>query len=383
VLAEGPKKHYLSWRSKRMVYELFRKYWKPVFDIMALLVLVYLFVLGFSHLYHIATPVFMSLIIYWMVRPSIQFWKRKGLNKHSSVAVSMLGFVLILVIIIGSIGTICSVQMVHLINKMPQYDYTIRHEVVAKVQERMQSLSPDELSKVKEYAATAAQKAVEVVKVIFQNILIYTTSVSKFVIHIVVAIILAYYRALESDKWKDFYRQKTPSQLRSVIDFLNQNVLSGIGKYIIALLKIIGFSFVVIWICLLILGFFYPIHNTLVLSLLAGFSSILPVLGAGFVFVPWIAILLLSGKFVIAIWLAIVFTLSVVLKHVIEPKVLGDTLGVSAFTMLATLIIALEAFGVAGMILAPVLIILFKALYKNGILLKLIRKPTDEPTHEN
>jgi sporulation integral membrane protein YtvI len=361
-----------------MVYELFRKYWRPAFDIAALLLLVYLFVLGFSHLYHIATPVFMSLIIYWMVRPSIHFWEKKGLNKHTSVAVSMIGFILILGVIFGSIGTVCSVQLVHLINKMPEYDHTIRHEVVAKVQDRMQSLSPEELAKVKEYAATASEKAVEIVKVVLENIVRYTTSVSKFVVHIVVAIILAYFLALESGMWKEFYRQKVQTNIRSVIHFLNENVISGIGKYIVALLKIAGFSFVVIWVCLFILGIFYPIQNTLVLSLLAGFSSILPIVGAGLIFIPWIVILLLTGNFVLAIWISVIFTLSVVLKHVIEPKVLGDTLGVSGFTMLAALIIAIEAFGVAGMIFAPVLIILFKALYKNGILFKLIRKPSGE-----
>ncbi|SFL06497.1 Predicted PurR-regulated permease PerM [Paenibacillus sp. 1_12] len=360
-----------------MVYDLFRKYWRPAVDVCALLFVMYLFVLSFSYLYHIATPVIFSLIIYWMVQPAIRFLERRGLNRPSSVAFSMVGFVLILVILLGMIGIVCSVQLSHLISKLPTYDVMIRHEVVDKVQVKIQALSPEELVKVKEYIATGTEKAIEVVKVILQHLVTFTTSISKFVIHIIVAIILAYFLALESKMWSELYKKKTPDQFKNVLQFLNDNVISGFGKYIVAMLQIAGFSFVIIWVCLLVLSLFYPLQNIFVLSLLAGFSSILPILGAGFVFLPWIAILLLSGHITIALWIAGVFLLSVILKHVIEPKILGDTLGVSGFTMLASLIIAIEAFGVVGVILAPLFIILIKALYQKGILGKLLRQPAD------
>lgn len=59
-------------------------------------------------------------------------------------------------------------------------------------------------------------------------------------------------------------------------------------------------------------------------------------------------------------------------------KITGESLGVSAFTTLAFMIVSLSLFGVAGVILSPVLIILLKALYTQGYFQRWIRKPEDE-----
>jgi predicted PurR-regulated permease PerM len=63
---------------------------------------------------------------------------------------------------------------------------------------------------------------------------------------------------------------------------------------------------------------------------------------------------------------------------VLEPKITGNTLGVSAFTMLSFMIVSLSLFGVAGLILSPVLIILLKALMDQGYLRRWIRLPKEE-----
>jgi len=51
---------------------------------------------------------------------------------------------------------------------------------------------------------------------------------------------------------------------------------------------------------------------------------------------------------------------------------------VSAFTMLAFMMISLSLFGVAGLILAPILMILLKALYDQGYFHRWVRFPKDE-----
>jgi predicted PurR-regulated permease PerM len=56
----------------------YRKYWKTVFDIALLLITVYLFMLLFSYLYQIATPVFLAFIIYLIIEPLARFCTAKG-----------------------------------------------------------------------------------------------------------------------------------------------------------------------------------------------------------------------------------------------------------------------------------------------------------------
>jgi predicted PurR-regulated permease PerM len=96
------------------------------------------------------------------------------------------------------------------------------------------------------------------------------------------------------------------------------------------------------------------------------------------VFIPWIIYLFVVGSTKLAICLSVLLGIVILVRQIMEPKITGDSLGVSAFTMLAFMIISLSLFGVAGLILSPVLIILIKALYEQGYLQRWIRRPEEE-----
>ncbi|MGO4274324.1 AI-2E family transporter, partial [Paenibacillus sp. TAF58] len=56
----------------------YKKYWRTAFDIALIVLTVYLFMLLFSYLYRIATPIFLALIIFMMIEPFARFLNRKG-----------------------------------------------------------------------------------------------------------------------------------------------------------------------------------------------------------------------------------------------------------------------------------------------------------------
>ncbi len=78
-----------------------------------------------------------------------------------------------------------------------------------------------------------------------------------------------------------------------------------------------------------------------------------------------------------AIELSILLVVVVLVRQILEPKITGDSLGVSAFTMLSAMIVYLSLFGISGLILSPILIILLKALHEQGYLKRWIRLPED------
>ena len=95
-------------------------------------------------------------------------------------------------------------------------------------------------------------------------------------------------------------------------------------------------------------------------------------------FIPWIVYLLIVGQTSLALWLTGVLVVILLVRQILEPKLVGDSLGVSAFTMLSFMIISLSLFGVAGLILSPILIILIKSLNDQGYLKRWIREPLEE-----
>jgi predicted PurR-regulated permease PerM len=97
-------------------------------------------------------------------------------------------------------------------------------------------------------------------------------------------------------------------------------------------------------------------------------------------FIPWVAYLFITGETNLAIWLTALLLVVTLTRQFLEPRITGQTVGVSAFTMLAFMMISLSLFGVAGLILAPILMILLKALYDQGYFHQWIRFPQEEFT---
>jgi predicted PurR-regulated permease PerM len=112
--------------------------------------------------------------------------------------------------------------------------------------------------------------------------------------------------------------------------------------------------------------------------LLAALFDVLPLLGVSTVFVPWIVYCLIVGDVGMAGALAVVLVVVILFRQIMEPRITGDSLGVSAFTVLAAMIVSLSVFGVAGLLLAPVLILLLKALFAEGYMQRWIHIPKEE-----
>ena len=139
---------------------------------------------------------------------------------------------------------------------------------------------------------------------------------------------------------------------------LRDNVIKGISSYLKAQLKLITLTFVLVFASLLALG----VNNAFSISLLAAFVDVIPLLGVTAVFIPWIIYLFIVGQTTLAIWLSVVLVVILLVRQILEPKLVGDSLGVSAFTMLSFMIVSLSLFGVAGLVLSPILIILIKVI---------------------
>lgn len=355
----------------------YRKYWKTVFDIALIIVTVYLFMLLFSYLYRIATPIFLAFVIYMVIEPLARFLHRRGLRKTIATAISTLVFILVILGAITAAGVIFTNQIMNLIDKVDDYKLIFQQQFVQRLGDlelRLEALPDNMVDKTKEYVAGFAEKASALLTGLLGGLVASLTSVSTFVFNFVVGIILAYFLSIEIESWKRIAGDKTPITFKTAFFFIKENVFKGIVLYVKAQIKLISLTFIVIFSALLLLG----VDNAFSISLLAAIFDVLPLLGVSTLFIPWIIYLFIVGKTVLAIWLTVILAVVILVRQIMEPKITGDSLGVSAFTMLSFMIISLSLFGVAGLILSPVLIITLKALMEQGYLQRWIRKPEEE-----
>ncbi|MCQ6558497.1 AI-2E family transporter [Paenibacillus mendelii] len=355
----------------------YRKYWRTAFDIALIALTVYLIMFAFSYLYRIATPIFLSFLIFMFIDPPARWLTRIGLKKSIAAAISILIFTLVIVGAFVGAGIIVANQVTGLAEKLPVYQQILSEQFAKNASvwvDKYQALPPGVIERAQDAIASITEWGQRIATGFLISLGGYLSSFSTFIFNFAIGIILAYFLSLEINDWKKTARDKTPRTFKTAFFFLKDNVFSGIGIYLKAQMKLISITFIVIFISLLLLG----VDNALSISLLSAIFDVLPLLGVGTVFMPWIIYLVIVGKTTLAIWLTVLFLVVVLTRQILEPKITGDTLGVSAFTMLAFMIISLSLFGIAGVILSPILMILIKALYDQRYFHRWIRPPKGE-----
>lgn len=118
-----------------------------------------------------------------------------------------------------------------------------------------------------------------------------------------------------------------------------------------------------IYIGLLILDVKYA----LTIAILAALLDLLPYIGTGVIFIPWIFYLFITADYALTIKLTILYMIIIVIRQIIEPKLLSASIGLTPLTTLFIMFIALNIWGVMGLFISPLLLIFWNACYQTKI----------------
>ena len=121
---------------------------------------------------------------------------------------------------------------------------------------------------------------------------------------------------------------------------------------------------------------------TLLISVIIGITNIIPFFGPFFGAIPSVIIVLFVSP-TKALWLVlIVFVIQQIDGNIIGPKILGDTIGVSAFWILFSLLIFSKLLGFVGMIVGVPIFAVVYSLIKETVEIRLKNKGLPTSTEE-
>lgn len=143
-------------------------------------------------------------------------------------------------------------------------------------------------------------------------------------------------------------------------------------RYLRAYMLMLLFTFAQLLVGFVILRLDYAFTLALVIAAI----DVLPVLGVGTVLLPWSCILLLRGMYYEGFGLLIMLAVITVVRRMIEPRIIGMSCGVSPLVTLISIYAGFKAFGVVGMLVMPMLVILLKNLNESGVLTGRCKKET-------
>lgn len=323
---------------------------------------------------------FMPFVIGWLIamiaNPLVRFLesKVKIVRKHSSVII----VVAVLALVIGLGYFLVSrlfTQAVSLAGELPELYQMARNEI-AVISARYESVFRMLPQSLQDWWMAFTSDVGQYLNLLVQKIASPTVemagSLAKGIpgvlVSVVVTILSAYFFLEDRDRIFAFWKRYLPKGSGRYYHFLKGDVKILVSGYFAAQFRIMFVIAVLMVAGLFILGIPYAF----VLGILIAVLDFLPLFGTGTVLIPWAVVKLFTADYSLAIGLALLYVLTQVVRQVIQPKIVGDSMGLPPLLALLFLYLGFKVKGIGGMILAVPVGLLALKLFEYGIFDSLI-----------
>lgn len=181
-------------------------------------------------------------------------------------------------------------------------------------------------------------------------------------IGLIMALLSSYFFVAERQQINEWFREHMPSSILLRYRMICDSLLKSVGGYLKAQLKIEVWMYFLLLIGLGILR----VNYFAVIALVIAFLDFLPFLGTGTVLIPWAVIRILTAEYKTAIGLLVIWCVGQLARQLIQPKIVGDSIGVPPLPTLFLLYIGYKVSGGIGMIIAVPIGLLVYTLYEDG-----------------
>lgn len=175
---------------------------------------------------------------------------------------------------------------------------------------------------------------------------------------IIVGFISSYFFSRDMTLIRNTLGGLLPPDWRAKLGGIRTSLLHALGGYFKAQLKIMSVVSILGTIGLLIIG----IPNPLFLGVIIALVDAIPVFGSGLIYWPWIIATIITGNYLQALGLIVLHIITLFTRQTLEPKLLGQQLGIHPILTLASIYIGLRLFGPLGIFLGLFFAVIFKTL---------------------
>lgn len=316
-------------------------------------------------------PFVIAWIISWITTPIVKFVeKHLKLKRKMSMVFVVVLIISIVVAALYGVGIQVSRLLVNFIADLPEMWERVRMEAQGMFDLLFGLLDklPGEGDKaLEEVISNSGDYVAEMVSGLSAPTILAVGNIAKrvpdIIIFTIMCLLAIYFFTVEKETIYQKIQGVMPTGVKRCWDLIKRCFVKSIGGYFKAQFKIEIWVYLLIFIGLTILNIEYAIIISLGIAVL----DILPVFGTGAVLWPWALISLINGHYLAAAGLMIIWGSSQLLRQFIQPKFVGDTLGVHPIPTLFLLFAGYKLSGVLGMILAVPLGILVATLYKDGV----------------
>ena len=216
-------------------------------------------------------------------------------------------------------------------------------------------------------------------KALVKGAFVTAISLPEAIIFTIITILATFFMVKDRHRIAAVIRRHLPESWVNRILAIKNDLFMAIFGYLRAALIMMVITFTELFIGLSIIQEKYA----LLLAFLIAFIDALPVLGTGGVLIPWSIYSFITGDIRMGVSVIILYFVVLVVRQVVEPKVVGQQIGVHPLLTLLAMYIGLRLIGLIGLILGPITFILIRnilvTIYRNRTIREIIGFDGNEP----
>ncbi|MDQ0300778.1 sporulation integral membrane protein YtvI [Salibacterium salarium] len=188
-------------------------------------------------------------------------------------------------------------------------------------------------------------------------------NVPTFLVALLFILLSIYFIGKDWERIMEWFRKYIPSGVNKKIHAFHRAMWGRVFGYIRAQLILMFITGIIVFVGLSIL----QVDGKVLLAIIVGIAEFLPYLGTGTILLPWAVYLLVTGSIGLSISLAVLYSITMIVRQTIEPKVLSSSMNLNPIAVLVSLFAGLQLFGPVGLLFGPALLVLIVIFIDIGV----------------
>ncbi len=348
-----------------------RTYLKVLVNLGLMLLLLLVFIFVVPRLIFVFMPFVVGWVIALIASPLVKFFEKTLKIKRKAGSAFVIISVIALVVLAGYlVGMKLTQETASFIGELPDMwestlqDFTEVGEKLANASrylpETVQSTFKGIADNVEDYIGDLIGRlGTPTIEALGR----FAMNLPSIIIGIIMSVLAAYLFIADKEYVPNLLAKIMPEAMIERWDMVKRGLRHAVGGYFKAQLKIEFWMY-------LLLGFGFTIlkvRYAFIIAIAVAFLDFLPFFGTGTVLLPWAVVKFLSSDYTMVIGLLIIWGVGQLARQLIQPKIMGDSMGLDPIPTLVLLYLGYKVGGVLGMIIAVPIGIIVLNMYEEGV----------------
>ena len=299
-----------------------------------------------------------------LIEPLNRFLSKKRKITLSRSLAALIGTILIVTVVtmvLFSVGNLLVTQARELILILPKRYPDLAQDIrdyIASLQRSMDLLPAEALQAIDSILSRLGEFVSGFVSNTARYLFYYAVSLPEILLFIILTILAIYFISRDWLKIQGAINEQIPRAWLDKFRIFRRDMLATFFGLIRATLILMAITFVQLYIGLLIL----QVQYALLMAFIIAIFDALPVIGAGLFLIPWMIYALITGNIKFAVVLLIMHISITVVRQFVQPKILGDQIGIHPLATMSAMYVGFKFLGVSGLIAGPVIFVIVKSV---------------------